>query len=207
MVQERHGEAAAMVMAMLLQVGHCTTGDLAGVFNFDESASKRDSGIDAPTPHVNGNGPTNGVHKNTHKERNTVSSLAELHAILAKLLKAGMLAKVGSHTFKSMQDVDAEAEKVVVAEMFPDGKVSGPKKQIELRREVDRLKRKWRDESEYNEQRDADSRGSMQRPGVNGMNLHKRQRINGGYTNGVRQDGPGIKLPVHGAVPTLQCVC
>lgn len=205
MVQERHGEAAATVMAMLLQVGHCKIGDLAGVFNFDEAAaSKRDSGIEAPAPHVNGNGLPNGVHKETAMDDGSVNSIAQLHAILGKLLKAGILMKVGNHTFKSRQDVESEAGNVVMTEMFPDGKVSGPKKQIEFKREVDRLKRKWRDDAEFNVDRDAESRGSIQRPGMNGVNPHKRQRINGGYANGIAQEDPSIRLPVHGATPMFK---
>lgn len=205
MVQDRYGEAAATVMAMLLQVGHCKIGDLAGVFNFDEAvASKGNSGLDSPAPHVNGNGLPNGVHKDTAKDDGTVNSILQLHAVLGKLLKAGILMKVGSHTFKSRQDVEGEAETVVMKEMFPDGKVSGPKKQTEFRREVDRLKRKWRDEADFNADRDADSRGSIHRPGMNGVNPHKRQRINGGYTNGIAHEDPSIKLPVHGAIPMFQ---
>lgn len=204
MVQDRFGEASATVIAMVFQVGHCRIGDLAAVFNFDEvTGSKRDSGIDTPVPHVNGNGLPNGVHKEFAKDPTTVNSLSELHAILGKLLKAGMLAKVGKHTFRSQQDSHGEAESIVTRELFPDGKVSGPKKQTELKREVDRLKRKWRDEAEFNVDRDCDSRGSIQRAGMNGVNPHKRQRINGGYTNGVVQEDPGMKLPVHGATPRI----
>jgi len=202
MVQKRHGEAAATVMAMLLQVGHCKIGDLAGVFNFDEATgSKRDSGIEAPAPHVSGNGLTNGVHKEAAKDDGAVNSVEQLHAVLGKLLKAGILSKVGTHTFKSRLDVEGEAGAVVMKELYPDGKVSGPKKQTEFKREVDRLKRKWRDEAEFNADRDADSRGSIQRPGMNGVNPHKRQRVNGGYTNGVAQEDSSIKLPVHGIIP------
>lgn len=185
---------------MLLQVGHCTIGDLAGVFDFQEPALKRDSGIDTAVPHLNGNGATNGVHEEPETEANKgpVGSLAELHFILRKLLRCGLLMKVGNRSFKPQADLEAEIEEVIMEESFPDRKVTGPKKQAEFKRAVDGLKRKWRDDAEYSEKRDVDSNGNIRRPG---MEANKRQKLNGGHTNGngaqtSDNDFSGPKLPV-----------
>lgn len=192
LVETRLGEKAAGVVAMVLQIGHCTVGDLAGVFDFDEhGASKVDS------PAQNGNG-TNGVHNSEHKDPRQIGSLAELHHILRKLLRAGFLTKLSERTFKPNADIEDELGAIVMEENFPDGKITGPKKQAEFKRSVDNLKRKWRDESEYSERRDVDSNGNITRPG---MDANKRQKLNGGLANGHGSHGgqvdfSGPKLPV-----------
>jgi DNA-directed RNA polymerase III subunit RPC3 len=200
-VEDRHGERSATVVAMLLQIGHTTVGDLISAFNFNESAttSKRDSAIEQPANHVNGNGATNGVHKPAEKEDGQVRNVAELHYILRKLLDSRFLVKVGNRSFKPQADVEAEVEDVIFNEQFPDRKITGPKKQAEFRRSVNSLKRKWREDAEYSERRDIQSNGTIHRPGMD-SNAQKRQKLNGGLSNGVTHtsdsDHGGPKLPV-----------
>jgi len=190
-VERRHGEKAAGVMAMVMQIGHCTVGDLAGVFEFDENVKSK-----VDTPVQNGNGATNGVH-NSERDPRQIGSLGELHHILRKLLRAGFLMKLQERMFKPNADIEDELGAIVMQENYPDGKISGPKKQAEFQRSVDSMKRKWRDESEYSERRDVDGNGSIARPG---MDSNKRQKLNGGYTNGhssnAETDFSGPKLPV-----------
>lgn len=195
MVEGRLGEKAAGVLAMVLQIGHCTVGDLAGVFDFDEHGiSKRTVGAD--TPLQNGNGTTNGANGTEHQDPKQIGTVAELHHILRKLLRAGFLMKLGTRSFKPNADVEDEIGSLVMDENFPDGKITGPKKQAEFKRSVDSLKRKWRDEAEYSERRDVESNGNIVRPDTN-----KRQKLNGGLANGHSNhndnaDFSGPKLPV-----------
>nr|OQO27942.1 hypothetical protein B0A51_04288 [Rachicladosporium sp. CCFEE 5018] len=200
LVQDRHGDKAGSLIAMLLQVGHTTVADLASAFNFEEaSGSKRDSGTDInAAPHVNGNGAANGAHAHREKDNGSIKSIEELHYILRKLLHAGILQKVGTHTFKPHADAEAETQAVVMEEQFPDGKITGPRKQAEFKRSVDSLKRKWRDEEQYDEHRDADTNGTIKRPGQDAILANKRRKMNGGSTNGhgeVQADFSGPKLP------------
>ncbi|KAK6436042.1 RNA polymerase III subunit C82, partial [Oleoguttula sp. CCFEE 5521] len=199
LVQERHGEKAGSLTAMLLQVGHTTVADLASAFNFEEvSGSKRNSGTEISAPHVNGNGTANVTHAPRQNDSGTIQSIDELHHILRKLLHAGILQKVGTHTFKPQADAEAEIQAVVMEEQFPDGKVTGPRKQAEFKRSADSLKRKWRDEEQYDEHRDADTNGTMKRPGQDAMSANKRRKMNGGATNGngeVQADFSGPELP------------
>jgi DNA-directed RNA polymerase III subunit RPC3 len=174
---------------MVLQIGHCTVGDLAGVFDFDDNGAAK---INTPTQ--NGNGTTNGVHGRAERDPRQIESLAELHHILRKLLRTGFLMKLGERMFKPNTDITDELGAIVMEENYPDGKITGPKKQAEFNRAVDNMKRKWRDESEFSERRDVDSNGngSMMRPG---MDANKRQKLNG-HSNGVEADFSGPKLPV-----------
>lgn len=192
LVERRFGEKAAGVVAMVLQIGHCTIGDLAGVFDFDEQGASK-----VNTPAQNGNG-VNGVHNSEPEDPRKIGSLAELHHILRKLLRAGFLMKLGERSFKPNADVEDELGAIVMKEDFPDGKITGPKKQAEFKRTVDNLKRKHRDESEYSERRDVDGNGTIVRPG---MEMNKRQKLNGGFANGHGSHGgeadfSGPKLPV-----------
>jgi DNA-directed RNA polymerase III subunit RPC3 len=192
LVERRLGQKAAGLVAMVLQIGHCTVGDLAGVFEFDENgASKVD------TPAQNGNG-VSGAHRATERDPQQVGSLAELHHILRKLLRAGFLLKLGEHMFKPDADIEDELGAIAMEENFPDGKISGPKKQAEFKRSVDNMKRKRRDDSEYSERRDVDGNAGMIRPG---MDANKRQKLNGGFANGhsnpsAETDFSGPRLPV-----------
>lgn len=192
LVERRLGEKAAGVVAMVLQIGHCTIGDLAGVFDFDENGAAK-----VDTPAQNGNGMSNGVHSAAERDPRQIGSLAELHHILRKLLRAGFLMKLGERMFKPNADIEDELGALVMEEHFPDGKITGPKKQAEFKRSVDNLKRKWRDEAEYSERRDVDGNGSIARPG---MDMNKRQKLNGGmangHTNGGEADFSGPRLPV-----------
>jgi DNA-directed RNA polymerase III subunit RPC3 len=191
-VERRLGEKAAGVMAMVMQIGHCTVGDLAGVFEFDEHGASK---VDTPTQ--NGNGTTNGVHNSAARDPRQIGSLAELHHILRKLLRAGFLMKLQERMFKPNADIEDELGAIVMEENYPDGKITGPKKQAEFKRSVDNMKRKWRDESEFSERRDVDSNGGIVGPG---MDANKRQKHNGGFANGhsnhTETDFSGPKLPV-----------
>jgi DNA-directed RNA polymerase III subunit RPC3 len=176
LVEKRLGEKAAGLVAMVMQIGHCTIGDLAGVFDFDEHGMSK---VDTPTH--NGNGTSNGTHSSGQKDPRQIGSLAELHHILRKLLRAGFLMKLAERNFKPNADVEDELGALVMEESFPDGKITGPKKQAEFKRSVDNLKRKWRDESEYSERRDVEGGAILARPG---MDANKRQKLNGGLSNG-----------------------
>ncbi|KAM0713952.1 hypothetical protein Q7P37_010915 [Cladosporium fusiforme] len=193
LVEKRLGEKAASVVAMVLQIGHCTVGDLAGVFDFDDNGfAKRASGID--TPVQNGNGATNGAE---HHDTRQIGSLAEMHHILRRLLRAGFLMKLENRSFKPNADIEDEIGNLVMEEHFPDGKITGPKKQAEFKRSVDGLKRKWRDEAEFSERRDVEGGGGIVRAG---MDANKRQKLNGGLANGHGAhngdaDFAGPKLP------------
>lgn len=106
--------------------------------------------------------------------------------------------KLGERMFKPNADIEDELGAIVMEENYPDGKITGPKKQAEFKRSVDNMKRKWRDESEFSERRDVDSNGGMVRPG---MDANKRQKLNGGFANGhsshgAETDFSGPKLPV-----------
>ena len=187
------GEKAAGLVAMVMQIGHCTIGDLAGVFDFDEHGMSK---VDTPTH--NGNGTSNGTHSSRQKDPRQIGSLAELHHTLRKLLRAGFLMKLGERNFKPNADIEDELGALVMEESFPDGKITGPKKQAEFKRSVDNLKRKSRDESEYSERRDVEGGGGLVRPG---MDANKRQKLNGGFSNGHGGHGgdadfSGPRLPV-----------
>lgn len=196
LVEKRLGDKAASVVAMVLQIGHCTVGDLAGVFDFDDNGfAKRANGVDTPVQNGNGNGATNGAE---HHDTRQIGSLAELHHILRKLLRAGFLQKLGPRSFKPNADIEDEIGNLVMEEHFPDGKITGPKKQAEFKRSVDGLKRKWRDEAEFSERRDVEGGGGIVRAG---MDANKRQKLNGGHANGhnghaAETDFTGPKLPV-----------
>jgi DNA-directed RNA polymerase III subunit RPC3 len=193
LVERRLGEKAAGLVAMVMQIGHCTIGDLAGVFDFDEQGMSK---VDTPTH--NGNGTSNGTHSSGQKDPRQIGSLAELHHILRKLLRAGFLMKLGERSFKPNADIEDELGALVMEESFPDGKITGPKKQAEFKRSVANLKRKSRDESEYSERRDVEGSVGLVRPG---MDANKRQKLNGGFSNGHGGHGgdadfSGPRLPV-----------
>lgn len=177
-VDDRYGEGAGKIVSNLLQLGHARVGDL--VQAFDLEPSKRDSGIERCTEHVNGEVKVNGVD-NSHKvPHGKITTVAQFHGTIRLLLRAGFLIKFSPRMYKPSADLQAEIEDIVIRDSFPDRKITGPKKKAEFESAVKVLKRKWRETDDYNEYRDVDSKGIVHRPGQ----PVKRAKLNGGITNG-----------------------
>ncbi|KAF2207774.1 hypothetical protein CERZMDRAFT_62520 [Cercospora zeae-maydis SCOH1-5] len=185
LVAERYGEGAAKIVSNLVELGHARVGDLAQAFDF-APASKRDSGYESCNGYTNGAVKANGA--DTHKASG-VATVGQFHSTLRTLLKAGILVKRGKQAYMPAADLQAQIEAVVISEQFPDGKISGAKKQAEFQAAVKTLKRKRQEADEYSATRDAESRGQIKRPGA-ALSEHaaKRAKLNGGMTNGIHRD-------------------
>lgn len=174
LVEERYGNGAGQVVSNLLQLGHARVGDLEDAYKFH---AKDNSAVDSAAEHINGEGLPNGFGKDGHmavKEQDRkITSKADLHRVLAQLLEVGFITRVHKRTFYTHADREAEAGNEVMVTEFPDGKTTGPKAKLRYEQAVNAKKRKWREEEDE----------------VSGdvyvKQTQKRQKTNGGMTNGV----------------------
>jgi DNA-directed RNA polymerase III subunit RPC3 len=181
-------------------------GDLADAYEL--SPGSKDSV--AAAGHAAANGIASGVDPasaNKPSFNQHIATVSELHNTLRTLLKAGILAKVGLRTYIPPADLQEQIEEAVIVDQFPDGKVTGPKKQAEFKTAVNTLKRKWRAEDAYSDHQDLSSKGVMKRPGDYFNNNNKRPKVNGDLPNGHHDDGAKLSVlccvfPPH---PTCRC--
>ena len=186
LVTDRYGEAAGQIIANILQLGHASIGDLASEFDLT-LPSKRDSGIDTVEQRMTDEGLINGISKDGHEKSTSaehIATLSQFHETLLTLLKDGYLVKVSARSYIPQSDLEVQMKETIVSESFPDGKITGPKKQMEYRAAVDNLKRKWQEEDEYKRFTDIESRGTIKRSKAPSSS-NKRVKMNGGLTNGV----------------------
>ena len=209
LVEERYGEGAGQIVANLLQLGHAKVGDLADAYDL-APGSKRDSGIDTGQEHVNGEGIINGMtngHVHTTDQHRKITTVSGFHTTLRKLLWSGFLVKVGSRIYQPQSDLQEELEEQVISESFPDRRVTGPKKQMEFKRAVGGLKRKWRETDEYSDLRDVASRGTIRYAGAQ-VAPNKRAKMNRGLPNGVAHyEDLDMEEDVHHSAPRLPVLC
>lgn len=189
LVNDRYGERAGHMVGNILQLGHARVGDLADAYEL-APGSKRENGLDNAANHVADQGMANGTAKTSASSNMQVTSANEFHATLRSLLRSGVLVKVGMRSYIPASDLQGQIEEMIISEQFPDGKVTGPKKQAEFKVAVNQLKRKWRDEDMYSDLHDAGSRGAIKRPGEHFEPNSKRVKLNGGangITNGEQE--------------------
>lgn len=192
LVGERHGDLAAQIVDQVLQLGLVSVGDLAEEYTHD-SATKQDSTIDETGLQEVGGEQATGIHKSNGVAHESPISTPQLHETLTTLLEHGFLLKVGPRSFLPATDLQQYMHDTVVSDSFPDGRISGPKKQKEFKIVLNGLKRKWKEEDRFSASRDTVSRGSVKRV--------KTGAYDGQYSkvNGVGQHGGeafGSKLPV-----------
>ncbi|KAF2771609.1 hypothetical protein EJ03DRAFT_388087 [Teratosphaeria nubilosa] len=194
-VAERYGDGAGQIINNILQLGHARVGDLVDAYDLTP-ASKGGSGIHKSADHQAEQGMVNGIGKtSTHKPAHNqhINTVSEFHSTMRQLLKAGILAKVGSRALMASADIQEQIGETVMAEFFPDGKVNGQKKKAEFDNHVNRLKRKFRDEDSYSDVHDLESKGTFKRPGEYFQaDNNKRLKVNGNGPNGHLEDA--VKL-------------
>jgi DNA-directed RNA polymerase III subunit RPC3 len=197
LVDQRHGEGAARVVQHILQLGYAKVGDLVEAYDLEPRA-KGDSRVDTAAHHHPETGIMNGSTKPKVGAGELVSSAEDLHLILHTLLKSGILIKVSARAFMPVSDLQDHIEESVIADCFPDRKVTGPKKQLLFKGEVNAVKRKWKNEEHFSEFHDivATSRGTIKRPGEHFEPSRKRVRTNGDLSNGVHHDSESLALKV-----------
>lgn len=200
-VAQRCGKHAAQVVENVAQLGHVRICDLGEAYELMPS-SKRDSGVSPKNADSDDEEERHFVlGSGLHKDAIPITSVAHLHGVLRKLLRAGFLVKTHPRMFRSQHDLYKELEERVISEGFPDRKVTGPKKQEEFNRAVRDLKRKLRDEEDFCDSRPAGFQGAVQRPDENPA---KRQKVNGHVPNGACDDGEiahAERLPVPCPLP------
>ena len=191
MVEDRYGSGAAQVISNMIQLGHARVGDLEDAYKF---TSNDQQAVNSAAEHINGEGMQNGMengHVTGKGQNRKISSLAQLHSVLYKLLDHGFITRVRKHTYYSAADTHNEAEIKVKREQFPDGKITGPKAKLRFTTEVNIVKRKWRDDN-------TSVPGDMFKGTVkkNNMNPNKRQKTNGYQANGVGSHNEGVEFDV-----------
>ena len=206
-VKDRYGEGAGGVVTVILRKGHTTVGDIAQSFGF-ATTTKRDSGVDIVDP-VIGACVIHGEHSDDmladglHAE---ITTNQQLHALLRELLQARLLSKVGNRAYFPAADLQIGIENEVVIESFPDGKITGPKKQKQFFAAVKELKRKWYEADEYSEDRDGASNGIKTQSVTPYQSGSKRVKLNAGCSKNAttvaadgyvgESNGPTHMLPV-----------
>ena len=188
-MSEREGEAAGKLLANIFELGHASVGDLESAYDLTFT-SKRDSGIDTVEKYMSEEGLINGIAKDgKNKIPTDISTISDFHSTLRKLLDERYLLKVNERSYMPQADYEEEARQATINENeeFAGGKVSGAKKVREFESEVNKLKRKWREEDTYSKTRDVASKGSIKRSKTSAPNA-KRVKINGDLPNGTHHD-------------------
>lgn len=199
LVTQRHGEPAGKLVNHVLQLGDARVGDLADAYK-TTPGWKRDSGIDLTADQNVAGGHSNGVAKNGEHRSHHTSSVPDesaFHSTLRALLRTGVLAKVGKRSYMPPSDLQETIENIVIREQFPDGKISGTRKQGEFKQGVSHLKRKWEEDDSYSEYNDIASNATIGRQGAAILRTgNKRAKTNGdaSYTNGI-DEGNEITVP------------
>lgn len=180
LVAEREGEAAGKLVANILELGHTRVDDLAEALDLTPT-SKRDSGIDNLEGHMIDEGMFNEIATDNKQKTGhvTITTVSEYHLALRTLLKKGYLTKVTDRSHVPHVDLEEQLRDTVVAEHFPDGKITGSKKQGQFNAEVYSLKRKWEAEDAYSNTKDVASHGVIKRSNAS-PNSSKRVKLNGG---------------------------
>lgn len=189
LVTDRHGDGAGQIVKNILELGHARVGDLADAYEL-ESGSKRDSGVDSTIHHGMEAVMANGTEKSsTRPTAQHVKTASEFHSILDTLLKSGILVKVNTRTLMPLSDLQEQLEESVISELFPDRKVTGPKKARMFADAVGKLKRQWQADDSFSATRDYAPRSAMKRPGDYLEGPNKRVKTNGGLPNGYAING------------------
>lgn len=149
----------------------------------------------------------NGIAKDgKHKTPADISTIAEFHSTLRKLLDQGYLIKASQRSYMPNADYEKEATEVVMnqEEDVKNSKLSGSKKQQHVDAHVNNLKRKWEDEDTYSKTRDVASKGAIKRSKQTSPS-NKRVKVNGDIPNGIHDEASDDeteecvpKLPVYG---------
>ncbi|KAK3719733.1 RNA polymerase III subunit C82 [Vermiconidia calcicola] len=183
LIADREGEAAGRLVSNILQLGHASVGDLLDEYGLTPD-SKRDSGIDVVDHHMSEEGLVNGIAKDGKLEAvdSEVTTTSEFHSLMRKLLEKGFLVKVGQRTYTAYADLTEQVKDIVIAEYFPTGKVTGPKKAPEFKARVNEQKRKWEEEDAYSSSKDDAARGTFKK------SHNKRVKLNGDLPNGLHHD-------------------
>ena len=187
LVEERFGTGAGQIVSNLLQLGHARVGDLEDAYKF---TSKDHPAVDTAAEHINGEGLPNGIERGrmtTKPQDKKITSKADLHQTLHRLLENGFITRVHKRTFYTPADKEAEAESEVMMAEFPDGKTTGPKAKERFDRSVNDRKRKWREEE--------DELSNDVYVNKGGSQAQKRMRMNG-TSNGrtLGEDGPTLQV-------------
>lgn len=157
---------------------------------------------------MNDEGMVNGIAKDgKHKTPADISTTAEFHSILRKLLDQGYLIKASERSYMPNADYEKEALDVVSEEEdLKNSKLSGSKKQQHVDAHLNTLKRKWEDEDTYSRTRDVASKGVIKRSKQTSPS-NKRVKVNVDLPNGVHDEASDdeteecvSKLPVYPAV-------
>ncbi|WPH04064.1 Hypothetical protein R9X50_00694800 [Acrodontium crateriforme] len=165
LVKDRHGEGAGKLVGNILQLGSACVGDLVRAVENTKAPNH--------ISETNGNS-----HEPSHPSYFAdITTVSQVHAALRVLLRSGLVVKVTSRSYVAPTDLQEELEDIVKNAQFPDGKISGPKKQAEFKAAVNNLKRQWREADSYSDAKDLASRGS-------GVGPNKRLKLNGALTNG-----------------------
>ena len=95
------------------------------------------------------------------------------------------MSKLNERAFIPAADLQVEVEEEVKKESFPDGKITGTKKQERFQAAVNQLKRKWRDDEDYSAHHDLVSNGITKHSAPTNSTGSKRIKLNGAIANGV----------------------
>ena len=131
----------------------------------------------------------NGIAKD-HKygeDKGKIDTVSKFHLTLRDLLSKGYLVKVGNRSYVPQADLSEQLRDAVIAEKFRDGKITGPKKQMEFRSAFNTLKREWQDEDAYSDFRDIASHGTIKRSKAS-PSSNKRVKVNGNLPSGIHCD-------------------
>lgn len=196
-VRNREGEAAGRIISNILQLGHVSVGDLANEYDLNPE-SKRDSGVDTVEEYMNEHGLVNGIAKEGKSDsaQSRITTVSKLHETLRRLLAEGFLLKVNDRTFMPMADLESRIKEAVIADKFPDGRITGPKKSKAFQSEFNWLKRKWREDDDYSESRDIGSHGEIKYSATSTPG-HKRIKSSE-LTNGVNHRNAGANAESDG---------
>ncbi|KAF2716423.1 hypothetical protein K431DRAFT_289425 [Polychaeton citri CBS 116435] len=107
------------------------------------------------------------------------------HQTTRQLLKSGFLSRINVRMYKAPADLYFEIEGKVIEERFPDGKITGQKKKLEFDSAVNTLKRKIREEDDFSDVRDLETKVGSKRSGsAMYAGPAKLQKVNGMTPNG-----------------------
>ncbi len=204
LVADREGHAASKLLSNVLQLGHASIEDLIAEYDLSP-ASKRDGGVDTGEPLTNG-GPVNGLAKDASSKssHDHITSLYDFYMLMRSLVTKGYLVKVSTRSYLPEADRVDKIKQEVIAESFPDGKITGPKKSKDFQAAFKTMKRKHEEEDAYRASRDDASRGTIKKAATSN---NKRVKLNGHMTNGFHHDCESAAMEVELAVPRLPVSC
>lgn len=182
-MESRFGGLSRDVVEKLLFLGHSKVSDLEAFFGTPNAPTNGDSKIHDGANHANG------------VNRNSLSSVAQLHYVLTNLLQSGFVEVVTEKMLRSPTDTLNLVERALLHKNF-GGQIKGTRQKEELSVKVRQQLKSWRDEGR--DWQPTGSKCSVERVnGVNGQGK-KRRFSKGGATvdgNHAFQDD-GLRLEV-----------